>query len=174
MPHAAALVILPLKNIERLVAALSAPAAVATPPLSKSDDPLMPPVLFRMPKFYPFQPNPQPQPPYRQPAQPAQTRGTQTEPCCRSGSPFPQAIFPEHPLKQGLHHPTSRKPAQPLAAQQIPVVRIANGEWITTMPVACPKPTLKSTHHTVRPQAEASGLTVGVARARRRTCRVNP
>ena len=107
--------------------------------LQRAMHPLVPPVLLRMPGFNPLRHDPQLHPPHRQPRQsryaPVDANGAPLSVRIASGMPYSR----KHRFKDRLH---SRRVhlLHRLAAQQIPAVRIRDGQRIDPLSIPGAKP----------------------------------
>ncbi len=96
--------------------------------------PLVPPVLLGPARRDPLQPDPQVDPPHRQPAQPARAAGGEGHAVVRT-QPLGQPAFAEQPL-EGPPHRRPRGALQPAAGEQVAAAHIADRERVAQRAVA--------------------------------------
>jgi len=97
--------------------------------------PLVPPVLFRMPRFDPLDLNPQPQPPHGELAQPIERMRRREWHPVVGPDRARQAEILERPLKHGEREGFLRR-RQGIAGQQVPTRKISDGQRVAVPPIA--------------------------------------
>ena len=106
--------------------------------LQRAMHPLVPPVLLRMSRFDPLRHNPQLDPPHRQPRQTRQRRRCKRRPVVGPDR-FRHSILAKGRFEDRLH-PRRVRLLHRLAAQQIPAVRIRDGQRIDPLSIPRAKP----------------------------------